>query len=240
VQPQAGGLLSMAISGRIADVLIVSSRESGAATAPQLVISYTSPPTPTATPTATATRLPPTATPTATPIPPTAAPAPQRATLNPVQDTYIQSSAPTSTVGGSSQVLVADGYGAETSFLRFDLSALAGKTITSATLRLHTSTESWASSAGTFDVNLVTWNAWQEQWMSYTNTVPVTNTSLGTLSAPVASNTWYDTTLSPLAVQPQAGGLLSMAISGRIADVLIVSSRESGASTAPQLVLTYR
>src|ERR1051326_5108535 len=126
----------MAITGRISDVLILSSRESGAATAPQLVINYTSAAaSPTATPVPpTATRVPPTATPvppTATPVPPTATPAPQRATLNPVQDTYIQSSAPASTAGGSSTELVVDGYSAETSFLRFDLTALAGKTITS-------------------------------------------------------------------------------------------------------------
>jgi hypothetical protein len=119
------------------------------------------------------------------------------------------------------------------------MSALAGKTITSATLRVHSSTEAWAGSAGTFDVKVVVQNDWKEQWMSYLNTVAISNTVLGSLVAPSAPNTWYETKLVDTAsVQQRAGNLISMAIVGRASDVLIVNSRESTAP--PQLVVTYK
>jgi hypothetical protein len=46
--------------------------------------------------------------------------------------------------------------------------------------------------------------------------------------------------LDPTLVQAHTGGLLSMAIEGLGGDVLIFDARESGAATAPQLVLTTR
>ena len=158
--------------------------------------------------------------------------------LTPQQDTYTSTYNKTSTAGGSSATLRVDNVGVETSFLRFDMSALAGKTITSATLRLHTSSEAWATSSGTFDVKLVALNDWQEQWMSYSNTVAISSTVLGTLGAPSATNTWYQSTLSPSVVQTRAGNLISMAITGRVNDVLIVNSKES--TSPPELVVTYK
>jgi hypothetical protein len=192
-----------------------------------------------------ATPVPPTATPvppTPTAVPPTATPitTSTSVTFNPVADTYIEAGSPNSTAGGSSSELRVDGYGAQTSFLRFDLSSLAGKTITSATLRLHTSTESWAGSAGTFDVSLVGSTDWSEQWMSFNNTVPISTTALGSFSNPAVPNTWYPVTLSASTVQSKAGELMSMAITERTSDLMIFSSRESGAATAPQLVLTVQ
>ena len=41
-------------------------------------------------------------------------------------------------------------------------------------------------------------------------------------------------------LQPDAAGLVSIAIGARSGDVLIFDSRESGAATAPQLVVTYQ
>jgi hypothetical protein len=208
------------------------------------------PVTPTATPTSTSTATPtstvtatPTATATATRVPPTSTPMPAitTTTFNPLADTYTSRSAPASTAGGNALTLRADiaSY-SDTSFLRFDLAPLAGKTITSATLRLHASTEAWAGSAATFDVNQVVANDWKEAWMSYTNSVPVSSTLLGSFVAPSSPNSWYASTLSPGAVQPRAGGLLSMALSARTGDVLIFNSREAGAVLAPQLIVTYR
>jgi Glycosyl hydrolase family 26 len=160
-------------------------------------------------------------------------------TVTPVADTYTASSSPSSTAGGTAPELRADMAGTDTAFLRFSLSQLAGKTITSAALRLHSASEAWAGSAVTFDVKLVPANDWKEQWMSFTNTVPIASTVLGTLVAPRSPNTWYQVGLSSSVLQSHAGGLISMAITGRASDVLIFNSRESG-SLAPRLILTYR
>jgi hypothetical protein len=156
-----------------------------------------------------------------------------------VADTFIASTAKSSAAGGSSQTLRADLNGVDTGFLRFDLSGLAGKTITSVALRVHTSsTESWAGSYGTFDIKQVGQNDWKEQWMSYSNTVAVSNAVLGSLVAPSATNTWYATDLNTAAVQSRTGGLISMAVVGRVSDVMIINSRESTAK--PELVVTYK
>jgi 3-phytase len=179
----------------------------------------------------------------ATPVPPTATAVPlvvKTATFNPVADTYTSSSAPSSTAGGTALTLRADVSGTDTAYLRFDLSSLAGKTITSISLKLHSSTESWAGSGATFDIHQVGSTDWKEQYMSYTNTVPISTTVLGSLAAPANPNTWYTATLSPSAVQPRMGSLISMAVTGRTGDVLIFNSREAGGSLAPQLVVTYQ
>jgi hypothetical protein len=161
-------------------------------------------------------------------------------TLNPVADTYIKASAPTSTAGGSNTVLGADRTGTETAFLRFDLSQLAGKQITSATLRLHTDNQRSAGSAATFDIKLVGSVDWSERYMSWNNRVPVSSYLLGSLIAPANPNTWYQTSLNTSYVQSKVGGQISMAMSARTGDLLVFNSRESGSSLAPQLIVSYQ
>jgi hypothetical protein len=64
--------------------------------------------------------------------------------------------------------------------------------------------------------------------------------AMGTILGP-APNTWYASTpLDNATVQARAGGLLSMSIDAPGSDILVFSARESGAATAPQLVLSYR
>jgi hypothetical protein len=178
--------------------------------------------------------------PLAGPAPAAAPPPPGTVTLTAILDTYTASAAPWSVAGGSSTTLRSDFTGSDTTFLLFDLSSLAGKTITSANLRVHTSAESWASSTSTFDIKQVYDTQWKEEYMSAINTVPVSSTVLGTLSGTTAPNSWYQTPLALAPVQARVGGRLSAAIVGRTWDVLIVNSRETGATTAPQLVLTYK
>ena len=167
-----------------------------------------------------------------------AAPTSGTLTLNPVADSYITWSSPYSSAGGTSPYLSVDIAGTDTTFLLFDLTPLAGKTVNAATLRVFTSAYSWSGSANTFDIRQVLWTDWKEQYMSYTNTVPITNVALGTLNAP-SPNTWYQSTLATLPVQGSVGRLFSVAIVGRAWDVLLINSREAGAATAPQLILTY-
>jgi hypothetical protein len=160
-------------------------------------------------------------------------------TLNPIADTYTSRSDPTSTGGGNSTGLRADLTGTDTTFMRFDLSSLAGRSLTSATLRVHTNSISWAGSLATFNVLAVSADDWKEQYMSYVNSIPVSSTLLGSLTGTSTPSTWYSTGLTTSTVQKSAGDLFSLAITARTGDVLIVDSRESGTGTAPQLVLTY-
>ena len=75
--------------------------------------------------------------------------------------------------------------------------------------------------------------------MTFRNTVPISNTILGTFPSAKQPNTWYETSLTTGEVQARTGGMLAVAISMRSGDVWLVNSRESGAATAPQLVLAY-
>jgi hypothetical protein len=160
--------------------------------------------------------------------------------LAPVADTYTAWSNPDSAAGGSSQTLRADRSGTDTAFLRFDLSALAGKSITSASLRVHTTNLAWARSVADFDVKLVDSTDWDENWMSYRNPVPISPTVIGTLDVPNAPNTWYTVQIAPDALQAKVGSLLSVAVTGRSGDVVIFYSREAGAQLEPQLIVNYR
>jgi outer membrane protein assembly factor BamB len=188
------------------------------------------------------------ATATPTTVPPTATPTPTATgtttvTLNPVADTYTARSAPNSTAGGTSLTLRSDVVGTDTAFLRFDLSQLAGKTITAAALRLHTSTEAWAGSTVVHNIKYVASNDWKEQFMTFNNTVAPTSIASSAMATILgtAPNTFYQSSALPTStVQARAGLLISMAIDAPSGDVLIFYSRESGAATAPQLVVTYR
>ena len=158
-------------------------------------------------------------------------------TLEPVADTFILRSSPNFTAAGSGTALQATGAGLATALLRFDLRSIAGHGIESATLRLHTSSDSWAGSTSTFDLWLVRSDQWQERFVSYNNSVPVSSTRLGTLVAPRNPHSWYATRLSPSVVQSQVGGGLSFAIRGRVDDMLKFDSRESAFPAELVLVL---
>jgi hypothetical protein len=159
--------------------------------------------------------------------------------VTPVADTYTSRAAPTSTRPGSSVTLRADAVGTDTAFLLFDLSSLGGKTINSVTLRLHSSSDSFAGSAAPLVVRLVASTDWKEGYMTFKNPVQVSDTVLGTTANSVAqANTSYDISLSPSLVQRRAGGLIAMAINTQKPDVFVFNSRESGAA-APQLVVGY-
>jgi hypothetical protein len=166
-------------------------------------------------------------------------------TLNPVADTVVRKSNPTSTAGGASTTIQSDLAGTDTAYLRFSLSGLAGKKITSAKLRVKTSTDSSATSASSTNINLVTDWGWQEKYMSYSNAVAISSALLGKLGAATRTSTWYEATLDAATLQRYVGNSLtgstvSMALQGSASDVLIFYSRESGATNAPQLVVEYQ
>jgi hypothetical protein len=159
------------------------------------------------------------------------------ATIIPIADSYIDSARPTSTAGGTSTSLYVDSSPVQTTFMKFDLTPLAGKTISSVTLRFKTTGNAAAGSANGATIKFVSDVNWKEAYMTYNNTVPISATVLGTIPSNTAPNTSYDVTLSPSLMQPSAGRLLSMAIVATGSDELIFFSRES--ADQPQLIIKY-
>jgi hypothetical protein len=208
--------------------------------------------TPTGTPSPTSTPPPSSATPTPTPAAPsgTATPAPTQTptptttpfaapatlTLGPVADAYVEDLNPGTNYGPATRLKV-DAYPVDVSYLKFDLGPLAGRTIASATLRVKVATDTGAASASTQNVRVVDDSSWSEGGLTYANRPAVGATVVGSL-ANTAAGAWYDVALAPAAVQPRAGGLLSLAVDSPGSDGLVLYARES--AYAPQLILTYR
>jgi mannan endo-1,4-beta-mannosidase len=162
-------------------------------------------------------------------------------TLKDVGDSYVDGSKPNSTTGGTSKILIADGKPYTVPFMRFDLTSLKGKTITGATLRIHTTSDPGSGSNAGFDVMYVASNTWNGATMSMNNSVPISSTILGTLNAPAKGNTWYQTSLSAGGVQVGAGGLFSLALKQTTnADGVIFNSKEGDPALTPQLVVSYK
>ena len=166
-----------------------------------------------------------------------ASPTEASATLTAVADTTINRAKPTATAGGARTKLSINADPLRMAFLKFDLAPLAGKTISTVTLKIKTTSDSRAGSANSSDVKLVEDVQWTEQDLSYSNPVAITGTLLGTLPANSAPDTWYEISLEPSAIQQNAGGLLSVAIEATGSDGLLLYSRE--AADQPQLVITY-
>jgi 3-phytase len=154
-----------------------------------------------------------------------------------VADTFIDSSNPTSTAGGTSSTLHSDGSPLKKAFLKFDLTTLAGRTISSVKLRIKTTSDNSAGATTSANVKAVADLLWKEQYMSYSNSVAISSTVLGTIPANSVPGTWYEITLTPSAVQQNVGRLISMAVEATSADGLQLSSRET--ADKPQLIITY-
>jgi hypothetical protein len=153
-----------------------------------------------------------------------------------IADSYTTSAAVTSTAGGTSTTLVSDGDPVSTIYLKFDLSAFAGKTLSSVKLRITTAPLTYAGSLNAHSVRLVSDTAWKEAYLSYANSVAVSPTTLGTLGLGTLGGLTYDVTLDRSVVQPWAGGLFSVAIASLGFDGLVISSREGAAD--PTLFVT--
>jgi beta-mannanase len=188
--------------------------------------------TTTAVPADTATPLP---TDTATPEP---APTEASAVLPAIADSYIDSAAPDSAAGGVSTALSVSASPDQKAFLKFDLTSMAGKTISTVTLKLKTSADPSAGSANSLNVKLVSDVNWKEKYLSYNNTVAVSDTLLGTLQAAGTPGTWYEISLDPASLQSNLGGLLSLAIESTGPDNTLFFSIET--ADQPQLIITYK
>ncbi|MGX1160760.1 myo-inositol-hexaphosphate 3-phosphohydrolase [Pseudarthrobacter sp. SLBN-100] len=155
--------------------------------------------------------------------------APQTETLTATADAYVSSG--TTTNYGTAPKLSVDNSPVENAYLKFDLSALAGKTIVSAKLQLRATT---SGSTGTQNVRLVTDDTWTESGLTYSTRPALASSVLGSLG-PVTSNTNYEVPLTASALQGELGGILSLGINTTSSDGADFGSRET--TTPPKLVL---
>jgi hypothetical protein len=146
-------------------------------------------------------------------------------TLNPVADSYVDASNPSTNYGTSTQLRI-DGSPVVRSFLRFDLTGLTG-TVTSATLRIYAN----SAQATGYDAYAVADNTWGETTITGANAPPF-GAKLGSSGAIVAS-TW---TSANVTSGVTAGGLVSLGISTTNSTAVSLSSRQG--ANPPQLVVT--
>ena len=114
------------------------------------------------------------------------------------------------------------------SYLRFDLTGITG--VTSATLRVYATSNLTAG----YDVHAVSDTSWNELTLNYGNAPAFDPAVAGSSGAVVASSyTSVDVTSAV-----HGGGLVSLALIAKSATALGLDSRESGATTTPQLIVT--
>ncbi|WP_395399700.1 DNRLRE domain-containing protein [Arthrobacter sp. UC242_113] len=158
---------------------------------------------------------------------------PQTVTLTATADSYVTSASPTTNFG-TSTLLGVDNSPVEVTYLKFDLTPYAGRTVQSATLQLRSA---GSGSTGTQNVRVATGN-WDETTITSSGTRPTLGTTpIGTLG-PTTTNTNYSITLTPTAVAGGLGQQLSLGLNSSSSDGLDLNSREVSSTAAPKLVLT--
>jgi hypothetical protein len=153
-------------------------------------------------------------------------------TLDAVADSYAAADTPAATFG-TATALYADASPLKVTYLKFDLSSLAGKTVTAATLRIRTTSNASSGSPGPQLIKVAP-STWDEATLTFDNR-PTPGAQAGQLGA-TSANTAYDVTLTPSAVA--VGGPFTLAIDPQNSDAFYINSRET--ATPPQLVLTVQ
>jgi hypothetical protein len=155
-------------------------------------------------------------------------------TLTATADSYVSSGA-AGTNFGTSVMLGVDNSPVEATYLKFDLSAYAGRTLEGATLQLRSA---GSGSLGTQNVKLVADDSWTESGITY-SVRPVLGTIIGTLG-PTTTNTSYSIPLTVSGLTGELGQQLSLGMDANSSDGLDLNSKEAGSTLAPKLVLTLR
>ncbi|GLZ38986.1 DNRLRE domain-containing protein [Actinokineospora sp. NBRC 105648] len=153
-------------------------------------------------------------------------------TFTPVADTYVDNSS-TGTNYGTSGQLGVDNSPVKRIFLRFTVSGLTAP-VTGARLRLHTDDVSGSNSPAGGTLKAVSSTTWSETGTTWANQPAVDGATLGTLGA-VSRNAWYEVDVTSAVT---GNGTVSIAVTSTNSDGADYDSRESGAATAPQLVIT--
>jgi hypothetical protein len=159
--------------------------------------------------------------------------------LTPIVDTFVNSNAPTTNYGTLDKLTV-QGNPIKTAYLKYDLSSLAGKTITSVKFKITTYSDANSVTAGPDYVYLANSATWGETTMNYNNQPGVSSTLLGTLTNMTSLNTQYSFQLDPTGIQSSAGSRLSIGITTGTSDQLHIYSREAtNVDYTPKVVIDY-
>lgn len=157
--------------------------------------------------------------------------------LTPIADDHTSSSQPARNFGRSPALYVNSTNPTDNAFLKWDLTSLAGKAVTSARLRFRTVAEQWSGSNATQAFRLVQDTSWSETALNH-NTRPPMSTQLGTITSTVP-NTAYEVSLVAGPIESTLGGLFAMGVeSVGPNDNLYFYSRDD-ATRRPQLVIDY-
>ncbi|MEU1731685.1 DNRLRE domain-containing protein [Streptosporangium sp. NPDC020145] len=153
-------------------------------------------------------------------------------TFTPVADTYVDNSH-TGTNYGTSGQLGVDGSPVKRFFLRFTVTGVTG-TVGNVKLRVHTDDVSGSESGSGGTFKAVGSTTWSETGTTWNNQPSIDGATLGTLG-PVARNSWYELDVTPYVT---GNGTYSIGVTSSSSDGADYDARESGSSTAPQLVVT--
>jgi hypothetical protein len=132
---------------------------------------------------------------------------------------------------GNANVLVVDNSPVELTYLKFDLTQYAGRTVQSATLQVRSA---GSGSTGTQHMRLVDDDTWTETGITYNNRPALGTTSLGSVG-PTTTNTNYSIAVTPTALTGELGGVLSLGMNSTSSDGLDLNSGET--ASPPRLVL---
>jgi hypothetical protein len=236
------------------DSVVLQTREAATANRPTLLLNFdslepgptttttttTTPPTtttttePTTDPTTTTTTTDPVTTTTTTT---TTAPV-TVTTLTPTADTYVNFGAK-STNYGTSTSMIADSDTLQYSLLRFVLpSAPAGKVLTAATLTVHTTSATSASSADSHSI-VIGADDWAETVTTWNTRPAIGSTQIGKIPAGSAINQTYNVSLEVGAVADLLGQQSTLAVKADGPDSIVLVTREGTSSSRPQLTLTF-
>ncbi len=154
--------------------------------------------------------------------------------LQPIADASVSSIHSQQNYGSETTLWIDGLLPAETAFLLFDLTQVAGENITSATLRLYVT----GGSAGTQIVKRMSDTSWHEQTITYDNR-PRTGIILTVNSGGVAGQ-FIDIDITH-AMKTASGGLITIALEQGGKDGLELASKEhANVSYRPQLVVSMR
>jgi chitodextrinase len=158
-----------------------------------------------------------------------AAPAPDRTlTFTPTDDAYVIRDTPTTNQGAARDLHV-DASPVKAFLLKFSVSGVGASTVTSAKIRLHVMDPS--SRGGDFSAASAGWAEGTVTWA----TAPAAGARIGSLGA-ITTGTWQEV---PLAAGVVSGdGVVSVRVDSTATDGADYSSKEAGATLAPQLVIT--
>ncbi len=156
---------------------------------------------------------------------------PQTLTFRATADATILSGSANSNFGGTN-TLEGDSNPVSDFLLKFDLTGLAGKTITSAKLSLYNVNAS--VKGGAFYRTIST--SWTETGVTWNNAPAPDATAFATLGA-VSTNQWYDVNVMSLLT---GDGTYSFRVKGPSSDGVHYRSKEVGITTAPVLTVVVQ